>query len=69
MCPQTADSWSKYQADKLNNTNTYEEKPGTPAIIRETVKPVLISLSDEKLLSKCLHGKTQNNNESLNGLI
>ena len=22
MCPRTADSWCKYQADKLNNTNT-----------------------------------------------
>ena len=69
MCPQTADSWSNYQSDKLNNTNTYKEKPGIPTIIRETIRPVFISLSDEKLLSKCLHGKTQNNNESLNGLI
>ena len=69
MCPQTADSWSNYQSDKLNNTNTYKEKPGIPAIIRETIRPVFISLNDEKLLSKCLHGKTQNNNESLNGLI
>ena len=70
MPTQTADSWCKYQADKkLNNTNTYKEKTGIPAIIRETIRPVFISLSDEKLLSKCLHGKTQNNNESLNGLI
>ena len=26
-------------------------------------------MSDEELLKKCLHGKTQNNNESLNGVI
>ena len=71
MCLQTAESWCKYHAGKLNNTNTntYKEKPGIPAIIRETIRPVFISLSDEKLLSKCLHGKTQNNNESLNGLL
>ena len=69
MCLQTAESWCKYQADKLNNTSTYKEKPDIPAIIRETIRPVFISLSDEELLSKCLHGKTQNNNESLNGLI
>ena len=69
MCPRTADSWCKYQADKSNNTNNYKEKPGITAIIRETIKPVFTSLSDEKLLSQCLHGKTQNNNESLNGLI
>ena len=69
MCPQTGDSWSKYQSEKLYNTNTYEAKPGIPAIIRETIRSVFISLRDEKLLGKCLHGKTQNNNESLNGLI
>ena len=33
------------------------------------IKPVFISFSDEELLKKCLHGKTQNNNESLNGVI
>ena len=26
-------------------------------------------MSDEELLKKCLHGKTQNNNETLNGVI
>ena len=31
--------------------------------------PVSVSLSDDNLLQKCLHGKTQNNNESLNGLL
>ena len=69
MCPETADSWCKYQADKLNNTDTYKEKPGIPAVIRETIRPVFISLSDDKLLNKCLQGKTQNNIASLNGLI
>ena len=65
--------WCKYQVDKLNGTNTYEEKPGLPSVIRDTVRPVCFPLSDEmflqKFLQKCLHGKTQNNNESLNGLI
>ena len=28
-----------------------------------------MKLSSDELLSKCLHGKTQNNNESLNGII
>ena len=26
-------------------------------------------MSDEELLKECLHGKTQNNNESFNGII
>ena len=31
--------------------------------------PIFTDLTSENLLSKCLHGQTQNNNESLNGLI
>ena len=30
MCPSTKESWCKYQAVKLNGTNTYKEKPGLP---------------------------------------
>ena len=30
---------------------------------------MFLELSDENLLSKCLHGKTQNSNESINGVI
>lgn len=33
------------------------------------VKPVFQRLSEDSLLEKCLHGKTQNQNESLNGMI
>ena len=69
MCPSIKDSWCKYQADKLNGTNTYKEKPGLPSVIRDTIRPVFVSLSDDNLLQICLHGKTQNKNESLNGLI
>ena len=69
MCPSTKDSWCKYQADKLNGTNTYKEKPGLPSVIKDTIRPVFVSLIDDNLLQKYLHGKTQNNNESLNGLI
>ena len=63
------DSWDKHQADKLNLINTYEEKPGLSSAIWDTIRPVFVSLSDGKLLQKCLYGKTQNNDESLNGLI
>ena len=33
------------------------------------LKLIFESLSDDSLLLKCLHGKTQNQNESFNGLI
>ena len=69
LCPPITDSWCKYQADKINGTNNYKKKPGQPKIICDFIRPVFISLSDEELLKKCLHGKTENNNESLNGVI
>ena len=60
---------SLIQADKINRTNNYKKKPGLRKIIYDFIRPVFISLSDEDLLKKCQHGKTQNNNESLNGVI
>jgi len=69
MYPRTADSWCKFQADQINGTNTYVDKPGIPNVISEEIRPVFISLSDDDLLKRCLHGKTQNANESINGMI
>ena len=37
--------------------------------MRELIKPVFLNLSDDDLLKRCLHGKTQNNNESLNNML
>jgi hypothetical protein len=33
------------------------------------IKPIFIRLSSNELLSKCLDGETQNQNESINGMI
>ena len=40
-----------------------------PLEIIKHVKPIFAELSKETLLSKCLHGKAQNQNESYNALI
>ena len=40
-----------------------------PLVIHQLVKPNFLYLSNETLLSKCLHGKTQNTNESINNII
>ena len=37
--------------------------------VRNEIKYIFQDLSSEELLKKCLHGFTQNNNESLNGFI
>lgn len=35
----------------------------------KAIKPVFAALSQTELLKKCLHGKTQNLNESFNNVI
>ena len=65
FCPQGPDSWCKYWKDPEN----YQEKKGMPMVIHQLIKPVFTDLSNETLLSKCLHSKTQNANESINNII
>ena len=49
-----------------NNTNLYEPGPGRPDDIIKLIRPIYYRLSNDDLLAKCLDGKTQNQNESLN---
>ena len=48
---------------------TFEDKPGLPVAVRDEIKHILQDLSSEDLLKKCLHGKTQSNNEAISGFI
>ena len=65
FCPTGPDSWCKYNV----NDQTYTHKHGLPSAIKDEIEPIFVDLSDCSLLGKCLHGKTQNNNESLNSLV
>ena len=60
MRPREADSWCKYQAIKQNNITTYKDKPGLSGTVGEVIKPIFMDLSNDELLKKYLHGKTQN---------
>ena len=68
-CPTGEDSWCRYQRDKALGTNTYKHGVGLPLSVLKHVKPIFEELSSESLLKDCLHGKTQNQNESFNGTI
>ena len=70
-CPRTADSWHKYQSDKITGKNTYLEMITIDKAVSDVIAPIFFhnDLGSEVLLSKCLHGETQNVNESLNNLI
>ena len=50
-------------------TSKYIEKPGLPIPLRKKLESIFRELSSPELLAKCLEGSTQNNNESLNGVI
>ena len=66
FCPREQNSWCKYWAlDKKD----YKSKCSIPVWIKELLLPIIKHLQSNELLSKCLHGETQNANEALNGVI
>ena len=68
-CPEGAESWCRFHADKDNGNNSYKSGPGLPLTLVAELKPIFARLSNETLLKTCLHGKTQNQNESFNRTI
>ena len=65
LCPSGNDAWCGWQKDSA----TYKQQHGLPTAVVELLEPIHEELTDLKLLSKCLHGKTQNPKECLNKLI
>ena len=65
FCPKAEFSWCKYQGDKITGEKTYKANLNIPKWIHDIIKSVFIELSSDNLLSKCLHGRTQNSKESL----
>ena len=54
------------QRDKANGTSSYQHDHQIPEAVADAIYPSFESLSDETLLSRCLHGGTQNHNEAVN---
>ena len=68
-CLEGADSCCPFNRDIGNRTNLFKPGPGLPVEIIAELKPIYQRLSEDALLTRCLDGKTQNQNESLNGMI
>ena len=64
-CPTGPSSWCGFK----RNRNSFKHSPGLPDAVIAKVKPVYQRLSEDSLLEKCLHGKTQNQNEAVNGMV
>ena len=69
FCPPGADSWCGFKKDEINGTNNYHSHINIPEWIHQLIRPIFTNLADDTLLSKCLHGQTQNANESINQII
>ena len=68
-CPRDKDTWCKYQHNKKIGTNFYKFKGDLPVDVRTAILPICNDLTKRGNLMKCLHGMTQNVNESFNGMI
>lgn len=68
LCPKDADTWCKFNKAQLSG-EPYVHKEHLPASVLEAVKPIYQQLANPELLAKCLHGKTQNPNESFNNVV
>jgi hypothetical protein len=69
LCPEGETSWCGYQRDLAKNTNEYSHSHPLPEAVSDSILPVFTDLSKSRLLSSCLHGGTQNQNEAFNALI
>ena len=68
-CPDGSDSWCQFKRDIANNTNLYKPGKGLSDCVIGKLEPIYSDLTKHEELKKCLHGLTQNQNESFNNLI
>ncbi|GFX41002.1 uncharacterized protein TNCV_2217001 [Trichonephila clavipes] len=69
QCPVGKDIWCYYQRALSCGKKPNEKYKGLSNEVLNTIKPTYLELCTKELLTKCLHGKTQNSNECLNGVI
>ncbi|GFW19194.1 uncharacterized protein TNCV_255211 [Trichonephila clavipes] len=68
FCPSDTDTWCKFKKAEFLG-ETYHHKNSLPVDVVEAMRPVFRDLANPELLKKCLHGGTQNPNESVNNVI
>ena len=69
LCPKDNLTWCKFWQDAKNKTATYSVEHRLPSVFFNLLKPIFDRLSDVTLLQRCLKGITQNQNESLHGMV
>ena len=70
FCPAEKDSWCKWQHRMVTTgKSTYKDDDCLPEVFLELLRPTFMTLSDTKLLERCIRGTTQNPNESINSMV
>ena len=70
FCPVGKHSWCSYQRSKLTG-KAHKTKINIPPAVTDVILPIFsyADLGSDKLLERCVHGLTQNDNESFNQII
>ena len=63
------DTWCKYQKSVNDGTEFQGDRINIAEEVYDLIRPVWLRLSENKLLEKCLHGRTQNVNEAFNAFV
>ena len=69
FCPKEDGTWCKYQKSRLTGENFKGDRINISEPIYKLIRPLWLKLSDNMLLEKCLHGRTQNINEAFNAFV
>ena len=69
FCPPGESSWCRWRQDEATGTSTYKDHDCLPEVFLEVLRPTFMTLSDEKLLERCVLGTTQNPNECVNSMV
>ncbi|XP_040074766.2 uncharacterized protein LOC120846929 [Ixodes scapularis] len=69
FCPEGATSWCKHKRAEALGEPAPDHTPTLTKAQGKAVLPIYRRLTDEKLLARCIRGKTQNAAESLNSKI
>ena len=65
FCPKGPESWCTF----WRNPAEYSDSKRLPSCFREVLLPLFTNLTKPELLSRCLKGLTQNQNEAINGML
>ena len=68
-CPKTAGTWCTYQKSITEGREFKRDRINIAGEVYVKIRPVWLCLSENDLLEKYLHGRTQNVNEAFNAFV